>query len=125
MAQSRVGAPTDGGIGEQAADFNAWDKLQLGWLDYEIVAAGQNRTVELGPHEYNTKRAQSLVVTLPKKPLVHDLGATGGRHQVMVERRGQQLHPHDEPSGHAAGRPARQPHLPGQLGHRGLRRDGL
>ena len=68
MAQSRVGKPTDGGIGEQAADFNAWDKLQLGWLDYEIVAAGQNRTVELGPHEYNTKKAQSLVVTLPKKP---------------------------------------------------------
>jgi immune inhibitor A len=73
MSQSRVSKPTDGGIGEQAADFNAWDKLQLGWLDYEIVAAGQNRTVELGPHEYNTKKAQSLVVTLPKKPLVHDL----------------------------------------------------
>jgi len=73
MSQSRVGKPSDGGIGEQAADFNAWDKLQLGWLDYEIVAAGQNRTVELGPHEYNTKKAQSLVVTLPKKQVTHDL----------------------------------------------------
>jgi immune inhibitor A len=73
MAQSRVGKPTDGGIGEQAADFGAWDKLQLGWLDYEIVAAGQNRSVELGPHEYNSKKAQGLVVTLPKKQVVHDL----------------------------------------------------
>jgi len=73
MAQSRVSKPTDGGIGEQAADFGIWDKLQLGWLDYEIVAAGQNRTVELGPHEYNSKKAQGLVVTLPKKQVVHDL----------------------------------------------------
>ncbi|MEI8411055.1 MULTISPECIES: immune inhibitor A domain-containing protein [unclassified Kribbella] len=73
MAQSRVSKPTDGGIGEQAADFGAWDKLQLGWLDYEIVAAGQNRTVELGPHEYNSNKAQGLVVTLPKKQKVNEL----------------------------------------------------
>ncbi|GAA1695700.1 immune inhibitor A [Kribbella yunnanensis] len=73
MAQSRVSKATDGGIGEQAADFGAWDKLQLGWLDYEIVAAGQNRTLELGPHEYNTKKAQGLVVTLPKKSVTHEL----------------------------------------------------
>ncbi|GAB2669210.1 immune inhibitor A domain-containing protein [Kribbella swartbergensis] len=73
MAQSRVGKPSDGGIGEQAADLGAWDKLQLGWLDYEIVAAGQNRTVELGPHEYNSKKAQGLVVTLPKKERVNVL----------------------------------------------------
>ncbi|TCN37707.1 immune inhibitor A [Kribbella orskensis] len=67
MAQSRVGKPSDGGIGEQAADLGAWDKLQLGWLDYEIVAAGQTRTVDLGPHEYNSNKAQGIVVTLPKK----------------------------------------------------------
>ncbi|MGW7685604.1 immune inhibitor A domain-containing protein [Kribbella sp. NPDC054772] len=75
MAQSRVGKPSDGGIGEQAADFGAWDKLQLGWLDYEIVNAGQNRTVELGPHEYNSKKAQGLVVPLPKKSVTHQLVA--------------------------------------------------
>ncbi|WP_433159908.1 immune inhibitor A domain-containing protein [Kribbella sp. CA-247076] len=73
MAQSRVGKPSDGGIGEQAADLGAWDKLQLGWLDYEVVIAGQNRTVELGPHEYNSKKAQGLVVTLPKKERVNEL----------------------------------------------------
>ncbi|MEV4267131.1 immune inhibitor A domain-containing protein [Kribbella sp. NPDC049584] len=73
MSQSRVSKPSDGGIGEQAADFNAWDKLQLGWLDYEIVNAGQNRTVDLGPHEYNSKKAQGLVVTLPKKQVEHQL----------------------------------------------------
>jgi immune inhibitor A len=73
MAQSRVGKPSDGGIGEQAADLGAWDKLQLGWLDYEIVNAGQNRTVELGPHEYNSAKAQGLVVPLPKKSVTSNL----------------------------------------------------
>ncbi|ONI77435.1 protease [Kribbella sp. ALI-6-A] len=73
MAQSRVGKPSDGGIGEQAADLGAWDKLQLGWLDYEIVNAGQNRTVELGPHEYNSAKAQALVVPLPKKSVTSQL----------------------------------------------------
>ncbi|MFI5713369.1 immune inhibitor A domain-containing protein [Kribbella sp. NPDC051620] len=67
MAQSRVSKPTDGGIGEQAADFGAWEKLQLGWLDYEIVKAGQERKLELGPHEYNSTNPQAVVVTLPKK----------------------------------------------------------
>ncbi|GAA1562597.1 immune inhibitor A domain-containing protein [Kribbella lupini] len=73
MAQSRVGKPTDGGIGEQAADFGAWEKLQLGWLDYEIVKAGQTKTLELGPHEYNSAKAQGLVVTLPKKSVTTPL----------------------------------------------------
>ncbi|HEU4948222.1 MAG TPA: immune inhibitor A domain-containing protein [Kribbella sp.] len=73
MAQSRVSAATDGGIGERAADLNAWDKLQLGWLDYEIVAAGEKKSVELGPHEYNSSRPQALIVTLPKKDVVSEL----------------------------------------------------
>ena len=38
-------------------DLGAWDKLQLGWLDYETVVAGQNKTLDLGPHEYNTAKA--------------------------------------------------------------------
>ncbi|TDW14505.1 immune inhibitor A domain-containing protein [Kribbella kalugense] len=73
MAQNRVSAATDGGIGERVQDMGPWDKLQLGWLDYEIVNAGQNRTVNLGPQEYNSKKAQSLVVALPKKPVVTQL----------------------------------------------------
>ena len=43
MAQSRSSAPGDQGIGTRAADLGAWDKLQLGWLDYEIVVAGQDK----------------------------------------------------------------------------------
>ncbi len=75
MAQSRVSAPGDNAIGSRAADLSAWDKLQLGWLDYEIVVPGQRRTLELGPHEYNSKKAQGVVVVLPDKEISTTLGA--------------------------------------------------
>ena len=73
MAQSRVSAPGDNAIGNRAGDLAAWDKLQLGWLDYEIVVAGQRRTLELGPHEYNPKKPQGVVVVLPDKTVTTDL----------------------------------------------------
>ena len=79
MAQSRVSAPEDQGIGTRAADLGAWDKLQLGWLDYEIVAAGQNRTLDLGPHEYNSAKPQGVVVVLPKKQVVTQTRRAGRR----------------------------------------------
>ncbi|MET0741407.1 MAG: immune inhibitor A domain-containing protein, partial [Candidatus Nanopelagicales bacterium] len=67
MAQSRVSAKADQGIGTRAADLSAWDKLQQGWLDYEVVLANQKKKLELGPHEYNSNKAQGVVVVLPKK----------------------------------------------------------
>jgi immune inhibitor A len=75
MSQSRTSAATDQGIGTRAADLGAWDKLQLGWLDYEIVVAGQNKTLDLGPHEGNTAKAQGVVVVLPRKTVTTPLGA--------------------------------------------------
>ena len=66
MAQSRLGAKNDVGIGDRGGDLGAWNKLQLGWLDYEVVVAGQKRTLELGPQEYNSDKAQAAVVVLPE-----------------------------------------------------------
>ena len=74
MAQNRVSKPGDNAIGSRAQDMDIWSKLQLGWLDYEIVVAGQNRTLNLGPHEYNSSKAQGAVVVLPKKPVVTNFG---------------------------------------------------
>lgn len=73
MAQSRVSAAGDQGIGTRAADLGVWDKLQLGWLDYETVVAGQDRTIDLGPHEYNSNKAQGVAVVLPDKQTVTTL----------------------------------------------------
>ena len=66
MAQSRLSLPGEG-IGTRPGDLGAWEKLQLGWLDYEIAVAGQQRMFRLGPEEYNTEDAQALLVVLPKK----------------------------------------------------------
>ncbi|WP_210650947.1 immune inhibitor A domain-containing protein [Nocardioides sp. SYSU D00065] len=73
MAQSRVSAAGDQGIGTRAADLGVWDKLQLGWLDYETVVAGQDRTIDLGPHEYNSAKAQGVAVVLPDKQIATEL----------------------------------------------------
>ncbi|WP_091082044.1 immune inhibitor A domain-containing protein [Micromonospora nigra] len=75
MAQSRLGGKNDGGIGERGGDLGAWNKLQLGWLDYEVVVAGQKRTMTLGPQEYNSKKPQAVVVVLPQREYAFDNGA--------------------------------------------------
>ncbi|MEU8081149.1 immune inhibitor A domain-containing protein [Catellatospora citrea] len=75
MAQSRLGAKGEQWIGDRAGDLGAWNKLQLGWLDYQSVNAGQTKLVNLGPQEYNTAKKQAIVVNLPKKTVVTPLGA--------------------------------------------------
>ncbi|MDQ3616973.1 MAG: immune inhibitor A [Actinomycetota bacterium] len=75
MAQSRESDENDQGIGTRGADLGAWEKLQLGWLDYEIVRSDQERRLRLGPHEYNSPNAQGAVVVLPKKQVTTELVA--------------------------------------------------
>ena len=66
MAQQRVSGPGEV-LGSRVNDMDPWSKLQLGWLDYEVVVAGQTKTLDLGPHEYNSAKAQAAVVVLPDK----------------------------------------------------------
>ncbi|MGW3145884.1 immune inhibitor A domain-containing protein [Streptomyces sp. NPDC001177] len=54
-------------IGDLPGDFSAWDKLQLGWLNYDTAKAGKQSTHKLGVAEYNTWDKQALVVNLPDK----------------------------------------------------------
>ncbi len=70
MGQPRLSKPGDGGYDTRAGDLGAWNKLQLGWLDYETVVAGRSKTLELGPEEYNTAKPQAVVVVLPKKKII-------------------------------------------------------
>ena len=74
MAQSRLGAATDGGIGERGGDLGAWNKLQLGWLNYATVNSSDTKVVNLGPQELNTKDPQGLVVVLPEQQVTFDMG---------------------------------------------------
>ncbi len=83
MAQSRQSGPGEP-VGFRAADFGAWDKLQLGWLDYEVIPAGQARTLDLGPSEYNTAKAQGVVMPLPDKVGHHPARRAARRDQAVV-----------------------------------------
>ena len=55
--------------------MGAWEKFQLGWLNYEVAIAGQKSEHKLGPAETNTKQAQGLFVVLPDKQVTTNLGA--------------------------------------------------
>jgi immune inhibitor A len=69
------GTPAEG-IGNRPFHMNAWDKLQLGWLDYNLLRPGDNRaSLKLGPSEATTKQDQAVVVVLPDKKVDFDLGA--------------------------------------------------
>ncbi|MEV0124085.1 immune inhibitor A domain-containing protein [Streptomyces sp. NPDC050703] len=54
-------------IGDMPGDMTAWDKFQLGWLDYAKAKAATESEHKLGVSEYNTRHRQALVVDLPKK----------------------------------------------------------
>ena len=56
-------------IGNKPAHMGAWEKFQLGWLNYEVARFGIKSEHKLGPMEFNTKQAQGLFVVLPQKPV--------------------------------------------------------
>jgi immune inhibitor A len=62
-------------IGNKPSHMGAWEKFQLGWLNYEVARAGQKSEHKLGPMEFNTKQAQGLFVVLPKKAVETNIGA--------------------------------------------------
>ncbi|AVV42383.1 immune inhibitor A [Streptomyces sp. ID05-04B] len=62
-------------IGDLPGDMNAWDKLQLGWLDYDVATAGKKSNHTLGVAEYNTKNPQALIVQLPDKTVTTEVVA--------------------------------------------------
>ncbi len=60
-------------IGSQPNHLGAWEKFQLGWLNYEVAFAGTKSTHRLGPAETNTKEAQGLFVVLPPKEVTEEI----------------------------------------------------
>jgi immune inhibitor A len=68
-----TGRPEDG-IGTKPMHMGAWEKLQLGWLDYEAFAPGQSASVKLGPSTANTKQAQAVIAVLPQKKYTVTIG---------------------------------------------------
>ncbi|MCQ2001148.1 immune inhibitor A domain-containing protein [Arthrobacter zhaoxinii] len=70
----------NGTIGTTPNHMGAWEKLQLGWLDYDTATAGTKSTHKLGPSFHATKKQQALVVTLPRD------AAGNGRYYIAENR---------------------------------------
>lgn len=62
-------------IGSRPGHFGAWEKFQLGWLNYDVAFAGQTSAHKLGPAETNTRQAQGLFVVLPQKEVTANIGS--------------------------------------------------
>ncbi|EFE69214.1 MULTISPECIES: immune inhibitor A domain-containing protein [Streptomyces] len=60
-------------IGDLPGDMTAWDKLQLGWLDFDTAKAATKSKHKLGLAEYQTKNKQALVVELPEKAVTTEV----------------------------------------------------
>ncbi len=68
-----TGLPADG-IGSKPIPMSAYEKIFLGWSDYQVVGYGQKASVKLGPASATTKQAQQLVTLLPDKEVSTTIG---------------------------------------------------
>ncbi|MGY2701736.1 immune inhibitor A domain-containing protein [Nocardioides sp. HB32] len=81
MSQSRGTAKRDQGIGDRPQSFGAWEKLQLGWLNYRKVGLGKNETFRINPNSSDSAGKKAALVMLPNRQVPLDLGdpaADGG-----------------------------------------------
>ncbi|HYN67130.1 MAG TPA: immune inhibitor A domain-containing protein [Ornithinibacter sp.] len=63
-------------IGTTPGYMGAWEKLQLGWLDFQQVEYGRDRNVRIGPADRDSATLpQALLVTLPDKTVTTDFTA--------------------------------------------------
>ncbi|MGK5529426.1 immune inhibitor A domain-containing protein [Streptomyces sp. URMC 129] len=69
----------DGTIGALPNDMGPWEKLQLGWLDYEVARAATRSTHQLGasslayPEGNHHPATQAVIVELPEKTVTTDI----------------------------------------------------
>lgn len=65
MSSGSYGSDGKVDIGSKPVHMGAWEKLQLGWLKYDVAHAGKRSEHKLGPATYNTRQAQALITVLP------------------------------------------------------------
>src|SRR6185503_13513906 len=61
-------------LGTYPVSMTSWEKLFLGWLDYNLVVPGEHKTVKLTPIGTQTKKDQALIVLLPDKETSVNVG---------------------------------------------------
>ena len=73
MSQGSQATDGQNGLGNKPVNLGAWEKLQLGWLEYDVAQAGERSRHRLGPAA-TTDFPQAIVVNLPDKVVVIDNG---------------------------------------------------
>lgn len=71
---ANIGRRTDPGIGDHPVDMGAWEKFQLGWLDYAVARQDRQYEHRLNPLSQRGTRPEALFVLLPKKEVQLKLG---------------------------------------------------
>jgi len=61
-------------LGSTPDHLGAWEKLHLGWLNFDTATADATGTYTLGPAEYNSTAAQAILVQLPLKEVSTTIG---------------------------------------------------
>ncbi len=84
-----------GTVGQDLGSFpvhmTSWEKLFLGWLNYEVAQPGVHSSHKISALETNTKQAQAVVVVLPDKETVLDVGAPWSGGNYYFSGRGNNL----------------------------------
>ncbi len=78
-------------IGTKPTHMGAWEKLQLGWLNYDVAEAGTRSSHRLGPASANTKQAQALLVNLPDKLVSEEIGTPYAGERFFYSGQGNDL----------------------------------
>jgi immune inhibitor A len=54
--------------------MSAYEKIFLGWSNYQVVGYKQQASLKMGPASFNTKQTQQLVALLPDKKVTSSIG---------------------------------------------------
>jgi immune inhibitor A len=74
-SQGSYGTIDENGLGMFPVSMDAWEKFQLGWLNYGVGVTGKHSSFRLGPVEANTRQLQGVFVVLPDKHVTKNVGA--------------------------------------------------
>jgi len=90
---ANIGDGGPNGIGDAPTNMGAWEKLQLGWLNYEVATPGKYSEFKLTPGGVNTKQAQAVIAILPPalNPNTLNLGAPQEGTKAFWSGRGNSL----------------------------------
>ena len=78
----------DGAIGTTPNQMGAWEKLQLGWLDYNAVRPGEPQEYQVGPAAHATKKDQALIAILPQGSKSTNVGPAAEGQNYFYSGRG-------------------------------------